>query len=43
MLYGALFIDLSKAFDNLPHELLIAKLHPYKFDHKSLRLIFNFK
>ena len=32
-------MDLSKAFDCLPHELIIAKLHAYGLDHDSLRLI----
>ena len=39
---GVLLTDLSKAFDCLVHELLIAKLHAYGFDTLSLKLIHSY-
>ena len=40
--FGALLTDLSKAFDCLPHDLLVAKLHAYGFDIASTRLIYSY-
>ena len=39
---GALLTDLSKAFDCLNHELLIAKLNAYGFTLPALKLIHNY-
>ena len=39
---GAVLMDLSKAFDCLPHDLLIAKLEAYGFGHKSLRFLHSY-
>ena len=40
--FGALLTALSRTFDCLPHELLIAKLDAYGFDKSSLKLIHSF-
>ena len=40
--FGALLTDLSKAFDCLPHELLIAQLHAYVVDILSLKLLHSY-
>ena len=39
---GAVLKDLSKAFDTINHELLIAKLNAYGFSEPSLKLIYNY-
>ncbi len=39
---GAIFMDLSKAFDCIRHDLLIAKLHAYGFSREALWLAYSY-
>ena len=38
---GTILIDLSKAYDRLSHDLLIAKLEAYRLDIDSLNFLLN--
>ena len=40
--FTALLTDLSKAFDCIPHDLIIVKLAAYCFDTNALKLIHNY-
>ena len=39
---GAILMDLSKAFDCLPHDLIIAKLHAYGMEQNSLAFLHSY-
>ena len=39
---GVILMDLSKAFDTINHQLMIAKLHAYGFGKRSLGLISSY-
>ena len=42
MVVGALLIDLSKAFDSIPHDLLVAKLGAYGFSEDSIAYLYSY-
>ena len=39
---GAILMDLSKAFDTINHDLLIAKLHAYGFSSEALQIVCSY-
>ena len=41
-LVGTILVDLSKAYDCIPHDLLIVRLEAYGFHEKSLQLMYSY-
>ena len=41
-MFGVLLTDLSKAFDCLLHDIIIAKLNAYGFDMKALNSVYDY-
>ena len=41
-MFEALLTDLSKAFDCLPHDIIIAKLYVYRFNMKALGFTYDY-
>jgi len=42
MLVGAVLMDLSKAFDCIPHDILITKMHAYGFSKNTLTFFYSY-
>ena len=42
LLAGTVLMDLSKAFECIPHDLIIAKLHAYAFSQKTVTFIYSY-